>query len=181
MTGRPMRGNPSRAQPGPMTTTTAPRQSLGNDSSSAEARPVSLPRLYFLRLGYLVIAVGIALTKWPLLVNHPHPWPLFEGVVTSMLVALSLLWFLGVRYPLQMLPVLLFELGWKLIWTATVVLPLWRAHQLDAATLQVFYACLVVLIVVAVIPWRYVATQYVMEHGDPWRSPATRRGSDQPS
>ena len=129
MTGRPMRGNPSRAQPGPMTTTTAPRQSLGNDSSSAEARPVSLPRLYFLRLGYLVIAVGIALTKWPLLVNHPQPWPLFEGVVTSMLVALSLLWFLGVRYPLKMLPVLLFELGWKLIWTATVVLPLWRARS----------------------------------------------------
>ena len=140
---------------------------------------MSLRRLYFLRLGYLVIAVGIALTKWPLLVDHPQPWPLFEGVVTSMLVALSLLWFLGIRHPLQMLPVLLFELGWKLIWTATVVLPLWRAHQLDAATLQVFYACLVVLIVVAVIPWRYVVTQYVSKQGDPWRSPAARKGRDQ--
>jgi hypothetical protein len=160
-----------------MTTSTAPSPSL-TDHGTLKALPVSLPRLYFLRLGYLVIAGGIALTKWPLLINHPQPWPLFEGVETCMLVALSLLWFLGIRYPLQMLPVLLFELGWKLIWTAVVVVPLWRADQLDPATLQVFYACLVVLIVVAVIPWRYVATNYVTKQGDPWRSTATRTSSD---
>ena len=151
-----------------MITSTAPEQSP-TDHRTTKALPVSLARLYFLRLGYLVIAVGIALTRWPLLVNHPQPWPLFEGVVTSMLVALSLLWFLGVRYPLQMLPVLLFELGWKVIWTAVVVVPLWRADQLDSATLEVFYACLVVLIVVAVIPWRYVFAQYGTAPGDRWR------------
>ena len=38
---------------------------------------------------------------------------------------------LGIRYPLQMLPVLLFELAWKLIWVAAVVQPLWTAHQMD--------------------------------------------------
>ena len=76
-------------------------------TSASSAAGVSLPRLYALRLGYLVIAVGLALVKWPLLLNHPQPWPLFEGVETCMLVALSLLWFLGLRYPLQMLPVLL--------------------------------------------------------------------------
>ena len=145
-----------------MTTSTAPQQSR-TDHGTPKALPVSLPRLYFLRLGYLVIALGLVLTKWPLLINHPQPWPLFEGVETCMLVALSLLWFLGIRYPLQMLPVLLFELGWKLIWTAVVVIPLWRADQLDPATLQVFYACLVVLIVVAVIPWRSTATRTASE------------------
>jgi hypothetical protein len=160
-----------------MTTSTAPQQSR-TDHATPKARPVSLPRLYLLRLGYLVIALGLVLTKWPLLINHPQPWPLFEGVETCMLVALSLLWFLGIRYPLQMLPVLLFELTWKLIWTAVVVVPLWRADQLDPATLQVFYACLVVLIVVAVIPWRYVATHYVSKPGDPWRSTATRTAGE---
>src|SRR4051794_1934914 len=119
-----------------MTTPTAHRQSRPRNASTARALPVSLPRLYFLRLGYLVIAVGILLTKWPLLANHPDPWPLFEGVETSMLVALSLLWFLGLRYPLQMLPVLLFEVAWKLIWVAVVVVPLRRADRLDPATLQ---------------------------------------------
>jgi hypothetical protein len=137
--------------------------------STSPASEVSLPRLYFLRLGYLVIAVGLAVRKWPLIMNHERPWPLMDGVETSMLVALSLLWFLGIRYPLQMLPALLFELAWKLIWTTIVVLPLWTSGQLDPATLSVFYACLVVVIPIAVIPWRYVFAHYVTKPGDSWR------------
>ena len=134
---------------------------------------MSLPRLHFLRLGYLLMAVGLVLTQWPLLLDHPQPWPLMEGVKTSMLVALSLLSFLGLRYPLKMLPILLFELGWKAIWVAVVVLPLWRAGQVDPATLQVLYSCLVVLVVAAVVPWRHVIRQYVSQQSDPWRSGAT--------
>lgn len=149
--------------------------STPNDREGTTTAPtVSLPRLYLLRFGYLLMAVGIAVTKWPLLINHDVPWPLFEGVETCMLVALSLLGFLGLRYPLQMLPILLFELGWKFIWVTVVVLPLWIANQLDPATLEIFYSCLVVLIVAAVIPWRYVFAQYVRKQGDRWRSDATR-------
>jgi len=155
-----------------MTTSTALQQSL-SDNSTIRALPVPLPRLYLLRLGYLVMGVGLVLTQWPLLLNHPQPWPLMEGVKTSMLVALSLLSFLGLRYSLKMLPILLFELGWKAIWVAVVVLPLWTADQLDPATLQVFYSCLVVLIVAAVVPWHHVVRQYVSQQGDPWRSAAT--------
>jgi hypothetical protein len=155
---------------------TASRQDDRNVTAAATS--VSLPRLYLLRLGYLVVAVGLALTKWPLLINHDRPWPLFEGVETCMLVALSLLAFLGLRYPVQMLPILLFELGWKFIWVAVVVLPLWISNQMDPATLQVFYSCLVVLIVLAVIPWRYVVAHYVMKPGDRWRSDRTPTVSD---
>ena len=155
---------------------TTPKQN--DPKSTIAASGVSLPRLYFLRLGYLVLAVGLAVTKWPLLINHDRPWPLFEGVETSMLVALSLLWLLGLRYPLQMLPVLLFEIAWKFIWMAVVVLPLWTSDQLDPATVSVFYACLVVVIPIAVIPWRYVVAHYVTKPGDPWRSAAIRPVAD---
>jgi len=155
---------------------TTPRQDDRNGTAAATS--VSLPRLYLLRLGYLVVAVGLALTKWPLIINHDRPWPLFEGVETCMLVALSLLALLGLRYPLQMLPILLFELGWKFIWVAVVVLPLWISNQMDPATLQVFYSCLVVSIVLAVIPWRYVVAHYVMKPGDRWRSDRTPTVSD---
>ena len=155
---------------------TTPRQDDRNRTAAAAS--VSLPRLYLLRVGYLVVAVGLALTKWPLLTNHDRPWPLFEGVETCMLVALSLLAFLGLRYPLQMLPILLFELAWKFIWVAVVVLPLWISNQMDPATLNVFYTCLVVLIVLAVIPWRYVVAHYVMKKGDRWRSDRAPTASD---
>jgi hypothetical protein len=89
------------------TTSASPRLPDGtsrpNDrKGTAAAASVSLPRLYLLRVGYLVVAVGLVLTKWPLLINHDVPWPLIEGVETCMLVALSLLCFLGLRYPLQL-------------------------------------------------------------------------------
>jgi hypothetical protein len=144
------------------------------NGTAAALGQVPLPRLYLLRFGYLVMAVGLAATKWPLLINHDGPWPLFEGVEICMLVALSLLSFLGLRYPIRMLPILLFEIGWKTIWVAVVVLPLWVSDQLDQATADVFYTCLVVLIVIAVIPWRYVFRQYVVKQGDPWRRDAAR-------
>jgi hypothetical protein len=160
-----MRSTASAITDPPSVTTPTP-----NDSRSAPtAAEVSLPRLYALRAAYLIIALGIALVKWPSLINHPRPWPLFEGVETCMLVALSLLWFLGVRYPLQLLPALLFELAWKIIWMIFVVVPLWRSDQLDPATLYVFYTCLVVVIPAAVIPWRYVFSHYVTKPGDRWR------------
>jgi hypothetical protein len=155
--------------------------SKGNDRKGTTTAPtVSLARLYLLRFGYLVVGVGLVMTKWPLLINHEVPWPLMEGVETCMLVALSLLAFLGLRYPLQMLPILLFELAWKFIWVAVVVLPLWITNQMDPATLKVFYSCLVVLIVLAVIPWRYVVAQYVTKQGDRWRSDGSRAVSDLP-
>jgi hypothetical protein len=167
--------NPYAMPTAPTTNAARTTQRRSNPDSARTATEVSLPRLYALRLGYIVIALGLALVKWPLIVNHPDPWPLFEGVETCMLVALSLLWFLGVRYPLQMLPALLFELAWKIIWTIVVVLPLWRSNQLDPATLYVFYTCLVVVIPAAVIPWRYGVRHYVTKPGDPWRSDKTAR------
>ena len=146
--------------------------------STTKAARLSLPRLHLMRVGYLVMGVGLAVTKWPLVINHDGPWPWMEGAVMAMLVALSLLSFLGLRYPVQMLPILLFESAWKLIWMAVVALPLWTADQLDPANLELFYRNLWVVIILAVTPWRYVVAQYVTKRGDPWRSNATRPAGD---
>ena len=59
-------------------------KSQANDRTGGTAR-VSLWSLYLLRFGYLVVAVGLVATKWPLIINHDRPWPLFEGVETCML------------------------------------------------------------------------------------------------
>jgi hypothetical protein len=132
------------------------------------AQQLSLPRLYLLRLGYLILGGGLAIVKWPTLIDHP-PWTLMQGVVNAMLTALSVLALLGLRYPVRLLPVLLFESAWKLIWLALVALPAWTSHRMDAATREVTVECLWVVVILAVIPWRYVLAQYVSRRGDRWR------------
>ena len=133
---------------------------------------VSLFRLYALRAGYLLVVVGLAATVWPSIINHSPQWPLMNGVVCSLLAAVSVLAAVGIRYPLQMLPVLLFELVWKSIWLIAVALPLWSANQVDARTGETVRDCLFAAVLIPLIPWRYVVSQYVTKPGDRWRPTA---------
>jgi hypothetical protein len=128
-----------------------------------------LHRLYLLRAGYLLMGLGLAVVTWPLVVNGADTLPLFEGVVACLLTALSLLAFLGLRYPVKLLPVLLFESAWKLIWLATVAAPRAVAGDVDAATQDVAINCSLVIVILAVTPWRYVWQQYATAKGDRWR------------
>src|SRR4051812_15661799 len=122
-----------------------------------------------MRVGYAVMGVGLAVVKWPAVINHDNTWPLFEGVVACLLTAMSLLAFLGLRYPVRMLPILLFEVLWKVIWIAAVALPHLVADDLDAATRAVLVNCFLVVIIIAVIPWRYVWKRYIRAPADAWR------------
>jgi hypothetical protein len=121
-----------------------------------------------MRVGYLLMGAGLAITKWPELFNH-EPWELKEGTVLTMLVAMSVLALLGLRYPQRMLPILLFEVGWKLTWLGFVALPLWLDGNLAGATREQAASVLLVTIIIAVIPWRHVVSQYAMARGDRWR------------
>jgi len=138
---------------------------------------VSLFRLYALRAGYLLIAVGLAATVWPLVINHSPQWPLMNSVVCSLLAAVSVLAAVGIRYPLQMLPVLLFEIVWKSIWLIAVALPLWSANQIDARTWETVSDCLFGAILIPLIPWRHVVSQYVTKPGDRWTRTARVRSA----
>src|SRR5687768_82769 len=142
-------------------------------STTTAARPVvhsdlSLTRLHLLRAGYLLMGIGLALVKWPLLPDASS-LPLYEGVTLCLLTAMSLLAFLGLRYPVKLLPVLLFESAWKLLWLVLVALPKATTGELDPATTQTVINCSVVVVILAVTPWPYVWRNYVIATGDRWR------------
>ena len=129
-------------------------------------------RLILMRVGYLVMGLGLAVVKWPVVIGYDRSTPLFEGVVAVLLTAMSLLAFLGLRYPVRLLPILLFESLWKLIWLSIVALPAVAAGDVDEAMSQVIVNCSMVVMVLAVIPWRYVWQRYVTAKGDKWREAA---------
>ena len=132
---------------------------------------VSLLRLYVLRATYLFIVVGLGFMIWPALLSPPANTEHMRGVVRSVLAAVSLLALVGLRYPLQMLPLLFFELLWKSIWILAIGLPLWSASELDSAHRQTWTDCLIsIVLFLLAIPWGYVLTHYVRQPGAPWKS-----------
>jgi hypothetical protein len=142
-------------------TVTAPTASLTGTG-------LSLTRLHLMRAGYLLMGLGLALVKWPLLADA-STMPLYEGVTLCLLTAMSFLAFLGLRYPVKMLPVLLFESAWKLLWLSLVALPKATGGSLDTATTEIMYNCSLVVVILAVTPWRYVWQHFVSAPGDRWR------------
>jgi hypothetical protein len=125
-------------------------------------------RLNVMRLGYAFMGVGLAVVRWPDVIGYDRSTPLYEGVVAVLLTAMSLLAFLGLRYPVRLLPILLFESLWKLIWLSVVALPAVIADDVDQATSEVIFNCLLVVGILAVVPWGYVWQRYVVAKGDPW-------------
>lgn len=131
---------------------------------------VSLFRLYSLRAVYLLIALGLALVVWPGVIEHAQPWGLSQGVVKCMLAAFSLMCVIGIRYPLQMLPVLFWEMTWKSIWLLIVALPAWQGGTMDDTTMGTAIECSVAIIIPLAMPWRYVYARYIRQSGDRWRA-----------
>ena len=149
-----------------MSTTTTTSSALAAPTTGAD---LSLAQLRLMRAGYLLMVVGLALKKWPLLPDA-HTMPLYEGVTLCILVAMSLLAFLGLRYPLEMLPLLLFEFTWKSIWMLAYGLPQWSAGQLPPTFSEdAFNIGMGVVLMPLVIPWGYVYRHYVKRAGARWR------------
>jgi len=131
---------------------------------------VSLIRIYLLRAMYAIVVVGLGLFVWPSYLARAPEMPLFTGVALTMLAAFSILCVIGIRHPVAMLPVLLWELLWKSMWLLMIALPLWASGQMDARTAQTVTDCLVgVVLVPLAIPWGYVWRRYVRQPGARWR------------
>ena len=127
---------------------------------------VSLARLYVLRAMYLLLVIGGGIVFLPQLIGHE---PTARGVIPSMLCGMWVVACFGLRYPLQMLPILLFELAWKTIWLIDYGLPQRMAGVNTAQFTEDFKAiAFAPVIMVAVIPWGYVFRHYVKKPGARW-------------
>jgi hypothetical protein len=147
-----------------MASTAVPPLTTAVESVESE---VSLARLYVLRAAYLLLVIGLGAMILPSLLLHE---PSARGVIASLLGAVWVLAFLGLRYPLQMLPLLMFELVWKTIWLIDFGLPQWSSGRLPPTFAEDFPNILFgVLLMPLVIPGGYVYRHYVKQPANRWR------------
>ena len=84
---------------------------------------VSLLRLYTLRACYLIMGGGLAVVIWPTVIHHTPELAASRGIQLSLFAGLGAVALLGLRYPVKMIPILLFELTWKAIYLLAFALP----------------------------------------------------------
>jgi hypothetical protein len=117
---------------------------------------------------YLFIVLGLGTFLWPEILNPNRHWELMQGENSCMLAAFSIMSLIGIRYPLQMLPVLLWEVTWKTMWLILVPLPQLIAGHVDKALDPTIFAISMVVLVYAAIPWGYVHQRYIVARSERW-------------
>lgn len=135
-------------------------------------------RLYVMRLLYLMTFVGVGMMAFPALINPPAPIAPMRGVALAFWGALSIGMAFGLRYPLKMLPLILLQLMYKLIWLAAVALPAWRAGAMDQDMGEFINGMMIgAMLDIIAIPWVYTFQRYVREPGEKWTNSALATAS----
>jgi hypothetical protein len=117
--------------------------------------------IYLLRALYALMFFMLGQTTWAEILAHQGPWEPNEAMAWSVWAGFSVLAGLGILYPLKMLPILLLEIFYKVLWLVLVAYPLWAKGTLAGSPAEgiteVFFP---VFLVVFIIPWGYVFKQY---------------------
>ena len=117
-------------------------------------------RLYAMRLVFFLTFIGLISSSFQELFLGEELVEPYYAVAVSFWLALSVLAIIGVIYPVKMLPLLLLQLLYKLIWLTAVGIPLKiNGHLADAEALFMANAIGIVLDLI-VIPWLYLFKKY---------------------
>ena len=131
-------------------------------------RPI---QIHLLRLIFLLVFLFVGFDSWRGILRHQGPWEPVRAAAVCMWASYSLLSIIGVFRPLKMLPIVLFEILYKVVWLVIVAWPLWSTNRLagsPAHEMAVAFAWVILPIVA--MPWTYAFHTYV--RGRPARSVA---------
>lgn len=115
-----------------------------------------------LQIVFLLVFVFVGYDSWTSIVNHEGPWDHVGAAALCMWASYSLLSVIGVFNPLKMIPLVAFEIIYKVIWLIVVAYPLWTANELAGSPAEeMTTAFLWVILPIVAMPWKYAVNTYV--------------------
>ena len=121
-------------------------------------RPINI---WLLRLLFLLVVIFVASDSWSAILNHKGPWDHIRAAAVCMWAAYSVLSIFGLINPLRWLPLVMFEIFYKLIWLVIVAYPLWSTKQLAGSPAEeMTYAFVWVILPIVAMPWSYAFRTY---------------------
>ncbi len=118
--------------------------------------------IYVLRLMFLLMVIFLGKDAWTHIVTFKGVWNATDAMAWCIWASYSILAILGILHPLKMLPIVMLEILYKLLWLGLVAFPLWQSNQLIGSPSEgMTNAFLWVLLPIIGMPWRYFFKTYI--------------------
>ena len=127
--------------------------------------------IYLLRLLYILMFFVLGKDTWTHILTHRGPWDPTNAVAWCVWTAFATLAGLGILRPIKMLPIVLLEIFYKVLWLILVAYPLCKSHALWGSPAEsITISFLWVILPIIAVPWPYAFRTYMFSP-HPRRSP----------
>lgn len=117
--------------------------------------------IYLLRLVFILMFFVLGKSTWTHILTHKGPWEPVNAVAWCVWTAFATLAGLGIIRPLKMLPILLLEIFYKVMWLILVAYPLWSTGKLAGSPAEDMTSVFLwVILPIVAVPWGYVVVTY---------------------
>jgi hypothetical protein len=118
--------------------------------------------IYLLRLVFVLMFFVLGRETCTHILTHQGTWEPLNAMAWCIWAAFASLAALGIFRPLKMLPILLLEIFYKVLWLIIVAFPLWSAGKLAGSNAEsTTSAFLWVILPIVAVPWGYVFENYI--------------------
>jgi hypothetical protein len=124
-----------------------------------------VPRIniYLLRILFTLMFLLVTYDSWTHIFNHTGSWNNVNAAAWCMWGSYSFISIIGVFRPLIMLPIVIFEIIYKITWLLIVAYPLWIKNELIGSSAEgMTRVFLWVILPIVAMPWRYFFRTFVL-------------------
>tara|TARA_R110002020_G_scaffold218230_2_gene426035 strand:- start:503 stop:862 length:360 start_codon:yes stop_codon:yes gene_type:complete len=106
----------------------------------------------------------LGIDVWTVIFTRQEAWEPMAAVGYSLWATFAVLSIIGLIHPVKMLPIILLNITYKIIWLSIVAYPLWSLNQLGGSEAEGLVRSNFIgfIIDLAVIPWIYVFKNYIL-------------------
>lgn len=121
-------------------------------------------RVSLLRFYYVLMILVLGIDVWTAIFTHKDLWEPMTAVGYSLWATFAALSVIGLVHPIKMIPIILLNITYKIIWLSIVAYPLWSISQLEGSNAEGLTRSNLIgfIIDLIVIPWSYVFKNYVL-------------------
>lgn len=121
-------------------------------------------RISLLRFYYALMIFVLGIDVWTEIITHEAVWEPNAAVAYSLWATFAVLSIIGLVHPVKMIPIILLNITYKIIWLTIVAYPLWSKNQLEDSVAEGLTRSNFIgfIIDIFAIPWIYVFKNYIL-------------------